>query len=142
MKCKDIAHKYHVTPMQVGRLRKKLNPDNKGGELSEEEVEALSYYYDELESLPEREELEKSVESETVDGYCTYVQAGRREVECKIRSGGEIESVVALIPSSVSPEWCLNKPMKLEVIEYRGKKFYRHVALANHAWPKGYGSDE
>jgi len=140
MKCKDIANEYQVTAMQVGRVRRKLNPDHDGGDLSSDEVEALRCYFDELEGVLERKEMEKSVEPQYVEGYVSYVQHGRREVECKIRDGGQIKTVYALVPTSVDPVRILNTSIKLEWIEYNDKKFYRHASLANVAWPKGYGA--
>lgn len=141
MKCKDIANKYGVTAMSVGRLRKKINPNNSGGDLTEEEIEKITNFYEELESLESRKELEKAVEPDVVDAVVSYVQKGAREVECKIRENGKIITVPALIPTSTDVTTILNKSIKLERIEKDEKKYYRHISLARVAWPKGYGSD-
>lgn len=143
MKCKDKAHEWKVTPMQIGRLRKQLFPKSEGGDLTDEEAAAIDAYFEELEELDTRKELEEAVKPQFVDAICSYAKEGRREVECKIRGeNGRIETVYALIPTSSHPERLLGKPMKLEFIEYNDKKYYRHASLTNYAWPKGYGSDK
>ena len=85
MKCKDIAHKHKVTAMQVGRLRKKLFPNSIGGDLTPMEEEVINEYYEELNSPDNRKEIENALEPTIVEGFCTYYQSGRREIECKVR---------------------------------------------------------
>ena len=142
MRCKDIADEYAVTAMQVGRLRKRLFPDHKGGELSEDEINAITEYYESLEDIDTRKEMEKAVESRYVIGYVSYVQRGRREVECRIRgANNSIETIYALIPTGVDPASILGTTIKLETIDHNDKQYYRHASLANVAWPTGYGSN-
>lgn len=134
MRCKDIADKYGVTAMQVGRLRAKQFPDEKG-DLTEDSAAWLTAYLEEMEDYEGRKETEEAVKPQFVDAFCTYVQRGRYEVECKIRlEDGGVGTVRALIPHKVDPIQLHFKPMRLEVIEYEGEKFYRHASLAGKAW--------
>ena len=133
MKCKELASKYNVTPMQVGRLRKKLFPDEEG-DLSAQAVSVMSEYFDDLLELDVRQEIEELVKPQFVDSMCSYAQEGRQEVECKINGENGVETVRALIPHFGTPMHSVGKPMRLEVIEYKEVKYYRHASLAGKAW--------
>lgn len=133
MKCKELAAEYNVTPMQVGRLRKRLFHDCEGSEVTDEQALAIREYFDE--SIDERESMSELVKPRFVDAFCTYAQKGRQEVECEIRiSEGQVEKVRALIPFKADSMTLHFRPMRLEVIEYEGEKFYRHESLAGKAW--------
>jgi len=133
MKCKELAAEYGVTPMQVGRLRKQFAPEETG-DVSVETAALIRNYYDDLETVEMRKEMEEIVKPQFVDSICSYAQSGRNEVECKIREGDEIRTVRALIPFLSDPMHLRGKPMKLEVIEYKSVKYYRHASLAGKAW--------
>jgi hypothetical protein len=133
MKCKELAAEYGVTPMQVGRLRKQFAPEETG-DVSVETAALIRNYYDDLETVEMRKEMEEIVKPQFVDSMCSYAQSGRNEVECKIREGDEIRTVRALIPFLSDPMHLRGKPMKLEVIEYKSVKYYRHASLAGKAW--------
>jgi len=131
MKCKDIAIKYEVTPMQVGRTRKRFFPDHKGGELSDEEVAVLTEYYEGMEELDERQAMEEAVKPQFVDAMITFVKEGQRRVEVHLRESKE--RAIALLPYPARKDMVL-KPIKLEQIEYNGDLYYRDAALAGRAW--------
>jgi hypothetical protein len=133
MKCKELAAEYGVTPMQVGRLRKQFAPEETG-DVSVETAALIRNYYDDLETVEMRKEMEEIVKPQFVDSMCSYAQSGRNEVECKIREGDEIRTVRSLIPFMTDPMHLRGKPMKLEVIEYKSVKYYRHASLAGKAW--------
>jgi hypothetical protein len=133
MKCKELAAEYGVTPMQVGRLRKQFAPEETG-DVSVETAALIRNYYDDLETVEMRKEMEEIVKPQFVDSICSYAQSGRNEVECKIRDEGKIQTVRALIPFLSDPMHLSGKPMKLEVIEYKSVKYYRHASLAGKAW--------
>ena len=133
MKCKELAAEYGVTPMQVGRLRKQFAPEETG-DVSVETAALIRNYYDDLETVEMRKEMEEIVKPQFVDSICSYAQSGRNEVECKIREGDEIRTVRALIPFLSDPMHLRGKPMTLEVIEYKSVKYYRHASLAGKAW--------
>ena len=141
MKCKDIAHKHKVTAMQVGRLRKKLFPNSIGGDLTPMEEEVINEYYEELNSPDNRKEIENALEPTIVEGFCTYYQSGRREIECKVRGEKGFVPVRVLIPNGVDPASFLQKKIKLERIVKDGTEYYRHASLANYAWPRGHGGE-
>lgn len=130
MKCKDIANKYDVTPMQVGRLRKRFFPDG-GGDLTEEEVATLTEYYESLDDLEERQAMEEAVKPKFVDAMVTFVKEGQRRVEVHLRDSKE--RAIALIPYAARRDMLL-RPIKLEEIEYDGTKYYRDATLAGRAW--------
>ena len=133
MKCKELAAEYGVTPMQVGRLRKRFAPDE-SGDLSRDTVCLIREYYDDLEQVDARKEMEEAVKPQFVEAICSYSQKGRSEIECKIREDDNIFTVRALIPFTTDPLLLRGKMMKLEVIEYKDVKYYRHASLAGRAW--------
>lgn len=133
MKCKELASEYNVTPMQVGRLRKKACPEE-DGDLSPESEAFIRAYLDDLLQVDVRKELEEAIKPQFVDAVCSYVQAGRSEVECKIKGDTCIETVCALVPFKSDVMRMVGRPMKLEVIEYKDVKYYRHASLAGKAW--------
>jgi len=133
MKCKELAAEYGVTPMQVGRLRKQFAPDETG-DIAAGTVELIRSYYDELEGVDTRKEMEEAVKPQFVDSICSYAQEGRNEVECRIMTDDGIEIIRALIPFTTNPLLLTFKPMKLEVIDYKGVEYYRHASLAGKAW--------
>ena len=133
MKCRDIAAEYRVTPMQVGRLRKRFAPEETG-DLTPETAAMIREYYDNLEDVETRKEIEEAVKPQFVDSICSYCQSGRNEVECKVKTETGILIVRALIPFLSDPMHLRGKPMKLEVIDYNGVEYYRHASLAGKAW--------
>lgn len=133
MKCKDLAAEYEVSPMQVGRMRKKFFPDHKGGDLSDEEIDVLTEYYEELTSLETRNEIEESIKPVFVDGQISYVKEGYRRAEVFIPS--QSRRVIAILPYKATKQM-ERKFIKLEEIEYNGEKFYRDATLAGRAWAK------
>ena len=133
MKCKELAAEYGVTPMQVGRLRKQFAPEETG-DVTPETAEMIRNYFEEMEDIDTRKEMEEAVKPQFVDSICSYAQSGRNEVECKIREDDKIHTVRALIPFLSDPMQLRGKPMKLEVIEYKDVKYYRHASLAGKAW--------
>jgi len=133
MKCKEMAQAHNVTAMQIGRLRKQFAPDEEG-ELSDQSIEFINTYFDELRSDESLAEMVESVKPAFVDSVCSYTQEGRHEVECKIQSDGGIKTVRALIPFSQKTEHLRGKPMRLEVIEFNDVEYYRHATLAGKAW--------
>jgi hypothetical protein len=133
MKCKTLAEEYGVTAMSIGRLRKQFAPDE-SGDLSAESVEFIRSYFTELESDDTAKEMEEAIKPQFVDSVCSYTQEGRHEVECKIREINEIVTVRALIPFSKNVFSYQGRPMRLEVIEHEGVKYYRHASLAGMAW--------
>lgn len=133
MKCKTLAIEYKVLPMQIGRLRKKFAP-NETGDISLESEALIREYFAELETTETRTEMEEAVKPQFVDSMCSYAQDGRNEVECKIQTEYGIQTVRSLIPFASNPMLLRGKPMKLEVIEYKDVKYYRHASLAGKAW--------
>lgn len=131
MYCKDIAKKYDVTAMQVGRLRKKFFPDHDGGKLTNAEVEVLVDYFEGLDDLSERKKVEEAVKPKFVDGVITYIREGQRRAE--VRTKPNLDRVIALLPSPARKDMLL-KPIKLEEVEYEDEKFYRCATLAGRAW--------
>jgi hypothetical protein len=135
MRCKELASEYNVTPMQVGRLRKKACPDE-DGDLSPESEAFIRAYLDDLLDIDVRTELEEVVKPQFVESICSYAQAGRSEVECKMKDDDGIKTVCALVPFKSDIIRMVGRPMKLEVIEYKDVKYYRHASLAGKAWGK------
>jgi len=133
MKCKTLAQEYSVTAMSIGRLRKQFAPDE-SGDLSAESVEFIRSYFTEIESDEARSDIEEAVKPQFVDSICSYTQEGRHEVECKFLGENGVETVRALIPYTTTSSQLRGKPMKLEVIECEGVKYYRHASLAGMAW--------
>ena len=133
MKCKDLAAQFGVTPMQIGRLRKQFAPEETG-DVSSETFEMIKDYFDEMLSEETVKAIEELVKPQFVDSICSYAQSGRNEVECKIKANGAIETVRVLIPFNSNPLTLRGNPMKLEVIEYKDVKYYRHASLAGKAW--------
>ena len=131
MKCKDVAQKYDVTPMQVGRLRKRFFPDTEGGDLNEEETAVVCEYYESLDELEERNQMEEAVKPKFVDGNIIYVKEGLRRAEVHLRDTNE--RVIALMPM-VCTKAMLRKPVTLEEVEYKNVKYYRDASLAGRAW--------
>ena len=78
--------------------------------------------------------MEELVKPRFVDSICSYTQEGRHEVECKFKGDNGIETVRALIPYNTAGDQLRGKPMRLEVIEYKDVKYYRHASLAGKAW--------
>ena len=133
MKCKTLAEEYGVTAMSIGRLRKQFAPDE-SGDLSAESVEFIRSYFNELQSDEATKEMEEAVKPKFVDSICSYTQEGRHEEECKLKEDGEIITVRALIPFSSNVAGYRGRPMRLEVIDCEGVKYYRHASLAGKAW--------
>jgi hypothetical protein len=133
MKCKTLAEEYGVTAMSIGRLRKQFAPDE-SGDLSAESVEFIRAYFTELQTDDTAKEMEEAVKPQFIDSVCSYTQEGRHEVECKLRDGGEIITIRALIPFSKNVFSYQGRPMRLEVIDCEGVKYYRHASLAGMAW--------
>ena len=133
MKCKTLAQEYSVTAMSIGRLRKQFAPDE-SGDLSAESVEFIRSYFTEVEGDEAKVEMEEAVKPQFVDSVCSYTQEGRHEVECKMKEDGEIITVRALIPFSSNVAAFQGRPMRLEVIDCEGVKYYRHASLAGMAW--------
>lgn len=133
MKCKTLAEEYSVTAMQIGRLRKQFAPDE-SGDLSAESEEFIRAYFAEMESDDETKSMEEAIKPQFIDSVCSYTQEGRHEVECKLREGGKIVTVRALIPFSKNVSAYQGRPMSLEVIDYEGVQYYRHASLAGKAW--------
>ena len=133
MKCKELAEECGVTAMQIGRLRKQFAP-NEEGDLSEDSVEFIRDYFTELSSDDTTAEILEAVKPQFIDSVCSYTQQGRHEVECKFLTDGGVKVVRALIPYNLESSHLLGKPMKLEVIEHKGVKYYRHASLAGMAW--------
>ena len=133
MKCKTLAKECNVTAMQIGRMRKQFAP-NETGDLSEDSVEFIRSYFRELESDETAAEMQEAVKPQFVDSVCSYTQEGRHEVECKFMDGKEIRIVRALIPYASASSQLQGKPMRLEVIDHEGVKYYRHASLAGKAW--------
>lgn len=133
MKCKKLAEEYGVTAMQVGRLRKQFAPDE-SGDLSAGSEEFIRAYFAELESDETTKEIEEAIKPQFIDSVCSYTQEGRHEVECKLREDGGIITVRALIPFSKDVSMYQGRPMRLEVIDCEGVKYYRHASLAGMAW--------
>jgi len=131
MKCKEFGKAYGVTPMQVGRIRKKFYPGHNGGELSEDEIAMLTSYFDNLLDLQVRKELEEVVKPQFVDGIISYIRVGQARAEVFLKGKGE--RVLAHLAYRATNDM-LRKPIKLEVIEYEGKKYYRDARLAGRAW--------
>ena len=131
MRCKNIAIKYEVTPMQVGRTRKRFFPDHNGGELSQEEVAVLTEYYEGMEELDERKAMEEAIKPQFVDAIITFVKEGKRQVEVHLRESKK--RAIALLPYPARKDMVL-KPVKLEEIEYNGQRYYRDASLAGRAW--------
>lgn len=130
MKASELAQKYGVTAMQVGRRRKQFFPDGKGP-LNDEEVEVLSSYYESLDDYAERKDMEEAVKPKFVDGMITFVKEGQRR--CEVHLIDSRERVIALMPFAMKKEMVL-RPVKLEEIEYEEEKFYRDASLAGRAW--------
>jgi hypothetical protein len=133
MKCKTLAKECNVTAMQIGRMRKQFAP-NETGDLSEDSVEFIRSYFRELESDETAAEMQEALKPQFVDSVCSYTQEGRHEVECKFMDGKEIRIVRALIPYASASSQLQGKPMRLEVIDHEGVKYYRHASLAGKAW--------
>ena len=133
MKCKTLAKECNVTAMQIGRMRKQFAP-NEIGDLSEDSVEFIRSYFRELESDETAAEMQEALKPQFVDSVCSYTQEGRHEVECKFMDGKEIRIVRALIPYASASSQLQGKPMRLEVIDHEGVKYYRHASLAGKAW--------
>ena len=131
MKPKEIAQKYDVTPMQVGRLRKRFFPESKGGDLTEDEVAVVTEYYESLDDISEREAMEEAVKPTFVDGTITYVKEGQRRCEVHLRETKE--RVIVLMPYACNKQMIL-KSIKVEEVEYNGQKYYRDASLAGRAW--------
>ena len=130
MKCKELAEEYSVTAMQIGRLRKQFAPDE-SGDLSAGSEEFIRAYFAEMES---DEGMEEAIKPQFIDSICSYTQEGRHEVECKLREDGKIVTIRALIPFSKDVFAYQGRPMRLEVIDCEGVKYYRHASLAGMAW--------
>ena len=133
MKCKTLAKECNVTAMQIGRMRKQFAP-NEVGDLSGDSVEFIRSYFRELESDETAAEMREALKSQFVDSICSYTQEGRHEVECKFLVDKEIQIVRALIPHATASSQLQGKPMRLEVIDHEGVKYYRHASLAGKAW--------
>ncbi len=133
MKCKTLAEEYGVTAMQIGRRRKQFAPDE-SGDLSAESVEFIRAYFTELQSDETAKDIEEAIKPQFVDSVCSYTQEGRHEAECKLREGGKIVTVRVLIPFSKDVSIYQGRPMRLEVIDCEGVKYYRHASLAGMAW--------
>ena len=133
MKCKTLAKECNVTAMQIGRMRKQFAP-NEIGDLSEDSVEFIRSYFRELESDETAAGMQEALKPQFVDSVCSYTQEGRHEVECKFMDGKEIRIVRALIPYASASSQLQGKPMRLEVIDHEGVKYYRHASLAGKAW--------
>jgi hypothetical protein len=133
MKCKTLAIECGVTAMQIGRLRKQFAP-NEEGDLSEDSIEFIRGYFSELSSDNVAAEMQEAVRPQFVDSVCSYTQEGRHEVECKFLTDDGVQVVRALIPYTTASSQLQGKPMKLEVIEYKDVKYYRHASLAGKAW--------
>lgn len=133
MKCKELAIQHRVTAMQIGKLRKQFAPDETG-DVSPETASLIHSYFDELEDIDTRKEMEEAVKPQFVDSICSYAQEGRNEVECKLKINGKIHTVRSLIPFMDDPMQLRGKAMRLEVIEYKGVEYYRHASLAGKAW--------
>jgi len=131
MKCKTLATECGVTAMQIGRLRKQFAP-NEEGDLSDDSIEFIRDYFEIQDS--EAAEMQEAVKPQFVDSVCSYTQEGRHEVECKFLTDDGVQVVRALIPYTTASSHLQGKPMKLEVIEYKGVKYYRHASLAGKAW--------
>jgi hypothetical protein len=130
MKCKELGNKYDVSPTQVGKLRKRLFPDG-GGDLTAEEVEVLSEYFENLESLEERKAMEAAIQPHFVDAIITYIREGQRRAEVRVQPDND--RAIALLSCKATKRMLL-KPIKLEEIEYEDEKFYRCAKLAGRAW--------
>jgi len=133
MKCKTLAKECNVTAMQIGRMRKQFAP-NEVGDLSGDSVEFIRSYFRELESDETAAEMREALKPQFVDSICSYTQEGRHEVECKFLVDKEIQIVRALIPHATASSQLQGKPMRLEVIDHEGVKYYRHASLAGKAW--------
>lgn len=138
MKCKDLAQKYGVTAMQVGRRRKQFFPDG-DGDLTEEEVDVLTEYYESLEDIDTRKEIEEAIQPQFVEGMVCYVpkSTATSHVQCRVRGeDGKIITVPALMPR-LERKPIVGTRLKLEVIELdTGVKRYRHASLTNISWPQ------
>lgn len=136
MKCNDIAKEFGITSMTVGRKRKVLFPKSIAGtDLTPIEAAALRQYYEELDSLECRKELEELVKPKFVDAYIGYIPKTGRHVMCKTRlvDGTLSEPIVALMPFNFKAK--VADRVRLEYVERDdGVKQYRHEYLAGRAW--------
>lgn len=151
MKCKDIAKKYGVHHLSVGKRRKRFFPKSTGGELSQEEQDTLIAYYESIANPETKEALKEAVQPQYVIGVVSYVPVNKsrvNEVVCKIREkDGSISKVECLVPPQKNADKMLFQKIKMEVITVdikrpnetlKGVKLYRHASLSNIAWPKKY----
>lgn len=138
MRCKDIAKRFDVTNMTVGRARSKLFPgDNKCPDLTKEEGDALCLFFNDIESAKTRSEMEQAVMPKFIEAWITMARNTDRRVMCKAKNldGTLSESFIAIMPFGFKGEDHIRGMVKLEWIETdSGTKYYRHASLSGRAW--------
>ena len=134
MTAKELGDELGQPALAIGRIRKRLCGKS-GGDIPDNEAEAIREYYDLLESSETKEELAEAIKPQFVFGVVTYAKESSRRVEVRIKPN--LERAIALMPIGVKPDRILLKTIKLEVIEYEGQKHYRCASLAGRVWANG-----
>lgn len=122
--------------MTVGRKRKKLFPDAApSSELSPTEAAVLRKYYEELDSVECRKELEELVKPKFVEAHIGFIPKSGRHIMCKIKNedGSFGEPIIAMMPFNFNGKKA--DRVRLEYVERSdGVVQYRHEFLAGRAW--------
>jgi hypothetical protein len=129
MKCKDLAKELGITPMHVGRLRKKIAP-HETDELSDDTCRAIRLIIADVEEVAEQE-VAPAITSERVRARVMSKGHGRF-VLCGIYATSK--RVVAMMPTGTPLDHLIGQDIWLEEIEFNNENYYRHISLANRTF--------
>ena len=118
--------------MHVGRIRKKLFPDSERGELTDEQVSAIREFIDETESQEARKEMEAAVEPVIRNAVVEIAKENNRRVQARLLP--DMNRIMVLMPMGCDNRRFVRKPIKVEEVEYKDEKHYRHASLAGRVW--------
>ena len=129
MKCKELAKEYGVTPMRIGKIRRK-QWDRASGDLTEEQVE---YVRSELERQNRTDIPVEEFEPKEVRVVVTHPGYLPRYVECMEK--GRPGRFHLLLPFGVSKSnFPQGKTVKAIFVNENGKHIYIHASLARKGW--------
>jgi hypothetical protein len=130
MSFKQIAEEFGVTPMYVGRLRKKLFPDSE--ELDEDMIKDLRIYLASIESSKEevKEVLKPELVLAQLDSYAPWRKGVAMFMLLKER-----KKVWALVPRDMEMERLKGRNTQLERIVCNDKEYYRHASITAKVFP-------
>ena len=130
---KELAEEFNVTPMYLGRLRRKLFPQSM--EWQDDMEHDMRVYLAEMQEA--KADIAKSLLPRIIKAIMVDKVPARPQVALFMLHETR-EKVWALVPKDLCLARMKGKITKLEEVEYEGKRYFRHATLAGRVFPPAF----